>query len=137
MSNRFLWCTTWCRVHYFAEITVNVLAIVLASLFLSMQMCIRLGWTNRCSCAVDHGMHNFSVWVFQICGKKRHHSCRFHWSFFHSEWRVMESYQTVFSGVLPGLSMQLNQKWTFMTFTVMQEQWQDVDILDIWIFVYK
>ena len=25
------------------------------------------------------------------------------WSFFHSEWRVMESCQTVFSGVLPGV----------------------------------
>ena len=78
LSNRFLWCTTWCRVHYFAKITVNVLAIVLASLFLSMQMCVRLGWTNRFSCAVDHGTHNFSIWVFQICRKKRHRSCRFH-----------------------------------------------------------
>ena len=25
------------------------------------------------------------------------------WSFFHLEWRVMESCQTVFSGVLPGV----------------------------------
>ena len=36
-----------------------------------MQLDARLDLTNRCSCVVDCGTHNFSVWLFQICGKKR------------------------------------------------------------------
>ena len=53
-------------------------------LFLSMQLDARLGLTNHCSCAVDHGMHNCSIWLFQICRKKCHHSCRFHLVIFQS-----------------------------------------------------
>ena len=65
-----------------------------------MQLDARLGLTNRVSCAVDHGTHNFSTWLFQICGKKRNRSCRFHLVIFSLG---MESCQTVFSGVLPGV----------------------------------
>ena len=34
--------------------------------FLSMQLGTQLGLTNCCSCAVDHGTHNFSACLFQI-----------------------------------------------------------------------
>ena len=68
-----------------------------------MQLDLRLGITNCCSCAVDHGTHNCSARLFQICGKNAIILADSTWSFFHSEWRVMESRQTVFSGVLPGV----------------------------------
>ena len=53
-------------VHKYIQISKWLLFAHCKCPFLSMQLGTRLGLTNRCSCAVDHGTHNFSAWLFQI-----------------------------------------------------------------------